>query len=197
MNDIIQIKENKAWEADSSPRFILRFNEKKSEVQKRNNSYDVLSKLIGSSDVIIELNGTLLNLPAKKRDSYASKFIEDIEALGLEHRRLKVTGMAINSLLNLFGNKTTQEQVVVTYVPNEIWSKVAMKTLLSFYGAKYFVLKEKSDISETLDHFQRMQEDEKVDYFKLVAFDAMSLSGMGIFTKDYELSNIKDLLGIS
>jgi hypothetical protein len=145
----------------------------------------------------VELNGTLLNLPSKNRDSYFSKFIEDIKALGLEYKCSKVTGIASHSLLNLFGNKTTQEQIIVTYIPNEIWSKPEIKDLISFYGAKYFVLKEKSDVSEALDNFQRMQEDEQFDYFKLIAFDSMSLSGMGIFTKYYELSDIKALLGIS
>ncbi|MDF2672345.1 MAG: hypothetical protein K0R09_610, partial [Clostridiales bacterium] len=80
---------------------------------------------------------------------------------------------------------------------NEIWSNPEMIKLISFYGAKYFVLKEKSEESEALDYFQRLQEDEQVDYYKAITFDAMSLSGMGIFTKHYELSDIKGLLGIS
>jgi hypothetical protein len=197
MDNMITIKENKTWEAESGPRFILRFNEKASKEQKRKNSYDVLSKLIGSSDVIVELNGTLLNLPSKQRDSHASEFIENIKALGLEYRCSKETRTTSPSLLNLLGKKTTQEQVVVTYIPNEIWSNPEMIKLISFYGAKYFVLKEKSEESEALDYFQRLQEDEQVDYYKAITFDAMSLSGMGIFTKHYELSDIKGLLGIS
>ncbi len=197
MDNMIQIKENKSWGADSGPRFALRLKVKTSEEQKRKNSYDILSKLIGSSDVIIELNGSLLNLPSKNRDAYASKFIEDIKALGVEYRCSKVKTFSSASLLNLFGNKPTQEQVVVAYIPNEIWSKVEMENLIPFYGARYFVLKEKSEGSEMLEHFQKMEENEQIDYFKLIAFDAMSLNGIGIFTNNYELSEIKAVLGIS
>jgi hypothetical protein len=83
-------------------------------------------------------------LPVKKRDSYIFKFIEDVKALGLEYRCSKVASVSSPSLLNLFGNKTTQEQVVVTYITNEIWSKIEMKNLISFYGARYIVIKERS-----------------------------------------------------
>jgi hypothetical protein len=190
MDNVIQIKENKLWGADSSPRFTLKLKVKTSEEQKRKNSYDVLSKLIGNSDVIIELNGSLLNLPAKKRDSYILKFIEDVKALGLEYRCSKVASVSSPSLLNLFGNKTTQEQVVVTYMPNEIWSKAEMKNLLSFYGARYIVLKERSDAPEILNYLQKMQENEQIEYFKLIAYDAMCLNAMGIFTNYYDLSFI-------
>lgn len=197
MDNRINIKENKSWGPESGPRFILSFSRKASEEQKRKTSYDVLSKLIGDSDVLVEINGSLLNLPPKDRDSYASRFIEDIKALGLEYRCSKITALASNSLLNLFGNKTTQEKVVAAYIPNEIWSKAQMQDLICLFGTRYFVLKEKTDVSETLDYFQRMDESERVDYFKLIAFDAMCLNTMSIFTNNYNLSNIKDVLEIS
>lgn len=197
MSDMIKIKENKSWGADRGPRFMLTFNTKASEEQKRKSSYDILSKLIGGSDVIMEVNGSLLNLPPKKRDSFAFKFIKDIKALGLEYRCSNITSAVSNSLLNLFKNKTTEDQVVLAYVPNEIWSRAEMKNLIPLYGARYFVLKEKSDRSKTLDYLQNIGEDEQFDYFKLIAFDAICLSAMGIYTKNYELSDLKAALGIS
>lgn len=196
MDNTIKIKENKSFETDSSPRFMLTFKGKSSEEQKRINSYDLLSKLIGSSDVIVELNGTLLNLPSKNRDAYITKFIDEVKALGLEYRCSKATSVSSPSLLNLFGNKTRQEQVTAVYVPNEIWLKPEMKNLISLYGARYLVVKEKLDVTEALDHFQRMDENEQVDYFKLVAFDAICLNAMSIFTNYYDLSSIKAVLGI-
>lgn len=196
MNTKITIRENKSWDPDSSPRFILTFNGKASEEEKKKNSYDLLSKLIGDSDVIVEINGSLLGLPIKSRDSYISKFIEDIRALGLECRSSKTTAVSSPSLLNLFGNKTTQEKVSAAYIPNEIWTKAQMQDLISSYGARYFVLNQRSDATQTLDYFQRMDEGERVDYFKLVAFDAMYLNTMSIFTNNYDMPDIKALLGI-
>lgn len=196
MDNTIKIKESKSFETDNSPRFMLTFKGKLSEEQKRINSYDLLSRLIGSSDVIVELNGTLLNLPSKNRDAYITKFIDEVKALGLEYRCSKATSVSSPSLLNLFGNKTRQEQVTAVYVPNEIWLKPEMKNLISLYGARYLVLKEKLDVLEALDHFQRMEENEEVDYFKLVAFDAICLNAMSIFTSYYDLSGIKTVLGI-
>lgn len=197
MSDMIKIKENKSWGADSGPRFMLTFNTKASEEQKRKSSYDILSKLIKDNDIIMEVNGSLLNLPPKKRDSFASKFIEDIKALGLEYRCSNITSAVSNSLLNLFKNKTTEDQVVLAYVPNEIWSRAEMKNLIPFYGARYFVLKEKSDRSKALDYLQNIGENEQFDYFELIAFDAICLGAMGIYTKNYELSDFKAVLGIS
>ncbi len=195
MDDIIKLKENKSWLTDGGPRFMLTINKKASEEQKKENSYDILSKLIGNSNVIMELNGSLLNLPPKKRDSYTYEFIEDIKALGLEYRCSRVISSPNSSLLNLFGKTKVEDQVVAVYIPNEIWSGNEMLKLISFYGAKYFVIKEASGGLEMLEQLQRIKEADQVDHFKLIAFDAMCLNAMGIFTKDYELSDIKAILG--
>lgn len=196
MNEIIKLKENKDWERSGGPKFVLTYNKKATDGQKRNNSYDILSKLIGKSDVIMELNGSLLSLPPKKRDACALEFIDSIKVLGLEYRRSKVVTSSSPSLLSLFKQVKVEDQVVAVYIPNEIWTSDDMRPLLSFYGAKYLVVKEASNSTEILDRLQGIKEEHQVDHFKLVAFDAISLNAMGIFTKDYELSDIQRMLGI-
>ena len=196
MKDMIKIKENKDWETSVGPRFVLAYNKKVTNEQKKNNSYDILSRLIGKSDVIIELNGSLLSLPPKKRDACAMEFIDSINKLGLEYRRSKVVTPSSPTLLNLLKPVKVEHQVVAAYIPNEVWIKDDTKSLLSFYGAKYLVVKEASNPSDVLDQLQGMEEDEQVNHFRLIAFDAMSLNAMGIFTREYELSNIQGLLGL-
>lgn len=196
MKEMIKLRENKDWERDGGPRFVIAYNKKATDEQKRKNSYDILSKLIGKSDVIMELNGSLLSLPPKKRAEYALEFIDSIKALGLEYRRSKVVTSSSPTLLSLFKQVKVEDLVVAAYIPNEIWTKEDMRSLLSFYGAKYLVVKEASSPSEMLDMHQGMKEEQQVDHFRLVAFDAMSLNAMGIFTKAYELADIQGLLEI-
>jgi hypothetical protein len=198
MEDIIKIKGNKSWRLNDIPRFSLTLKEKASEEQKRNINYDVLSKLVGNSDVIIELIGSYLDLPPNKRDSYSFEFLQHIRALGVEYRCLTVSSISSAlPFLGFLGNRSAQEQNIMACIPNEVWSNTKLKSILPFHGAKYSVLKEKSNGAEVLDNLQKMLDSEKLDYFKLIAFDTMSLNSIGIYTNCYNLSDIKTMLGIS
>lgn len=86
---------------------------------------------------------------------------------------------------------------MVAFIPYEVWSNAKVKSIIPFHGARYSVLKEKSDGSDVLDNLQKMLDNEKLDYFKLIAFDNMSLNSMGIYTNHHSLSDIKTILGIS
>ena len=194
----IKIKEFKTWEAFENPRFTLMFEETASEELWRKRSYDELSSLIGSGDVTIELDSSLLSVSSQQRESYALKFLDDIRALGVEYKCLKsAPGSNPSFWEGMLGKKTKQAFDIIAYIPNETWSKAEMENSLSLYGAKYFITKDESDRTKVLDDFQKMLDDEKLNYFKLVVFDVPSFNRMGIYTNYLALSDIKAILGIA
>ncbi len=193
----IRIKENKTWSSLNTPRFTLSLEENVSSEKQKEQSYDVLSRLIGDSDIIIELNSTLLSLPNPRREAYALKFLQDIRALGIEYRYSKASSTASPSPLGgLFGSKSTQAHQIIAHIPNGTWQKAEMKDALSLYGASYFIPKEKHGGSEMLEDFLKMLDEEKLHYFKLAVFDIICSNRMGIFSASHTLADMKAMLRI-
>lgn len=197
MADKIKVKENKSWGGLTSPRFTLMLEAYTVEDQQRKSNYQVLSKLIGDNDILIELDSSLLNLPVKQREAYALQFLKDLRTLGIEYKCSKNTSAASSSFLSsLFGAKASPSQQIVASIPNDIWTKPEMVDMISLYGARYFVPKEKTDGAKMLEDFQQIMDEERLDYFKLIAFNVITFNSIGVFTKCLSLSDINTLLGI-
>jgi hypothetical protein len=199
MSSKIKVKENKSERTLSKPQFTLSLQQTNSLEQQLENSYEALSKLIEASDVIIDLNSSLTNLPIPKREPYAFKFLDSVKALGLEYKYSATASNSSPSFLSgLFGgNKNIQEHHVLVYVPHEIWVMKDFEKLLPLYGARYFILKENSDGLKALEDLQKMLDSEKLGYFKLIIFSVITFNSMGIFSKYLNLSEIKKILEIN
>ena len=197
MADKIKIKENKAWGGLSNPRFTIFLEAYTTEEQQRSSSYDALSKLVGDNDVLMELDSSLVNLPAKQREPYALQFMKNIRTLGVEYKCSKVASSSSPSFISaLFGAKSAPSQQIIACIPNEIWTKPEMKDMLSLHGARYYVPKEKADGVKLLEDFEKLLDDEKLDYYKLIAFNVMSFNSIGLFSSSLGLDDVKTLLGI-
>jgi hypothetical protein len=197
MADKTKVKENKSWGGLTSPRFTLMLEAYTAEDRQRKSNYEVLSKLIGDNDILMELDSSLLNLPAKQREPYALQFLKDIRTLGVEYKCSKVASTSIPSFISsLFGNKASPSQQIIASIPNDIWLKQEMVDVISLYGARYYVPKEKTEGAKLFADFEQMMDDERLDYFKLIAFNVITFNSIGVFTKCLNLSEMNLLLGL-
>ncbi|MGE5613550.1 MAG: hypothetical protein ACM3XR_04015 [Bacillota bacterium] len=197
MNMKMKLTELKNSNSLNSPRFVLSLGQAKSRELQISDNYDALTKLIGTSDVVINVDSSLLSLPYFQRESNIMKFIDTIRALNLEYKYQKFDSQSKWSIFSaLFGNTNKKEHEIYAYIPNEIWSKDEFKNEYPIYGARYFILKENSDGSKVLEDMQRMLDEEKLEYFRMIVFNAVVLNSMGICSKHLTLSELKNILGI-
>lgn len=197
MDKKMKITERKTDNSLDSPRFVLTLGRMKSQDMQISGNYDAITKLIGTNDVVINLDSSLLSLPYSKRESYVIKFLETIRALNLEYKYQKFESQSKRSIISmLFGSSNKKEHEILAYIPNELWAKCDFKNTFPVYGASYFVLKEKSDSSKLLEDMQKMLDAEKLEYFRMIIFDSVIMNSMGIFTKHLALSDLKTMLEI-
>jgi len=192
-----KLSELKTDNSLDSPRFVLSLGQAKSRDLQVSENYDALTKLIGTSDVVINLDTSLLSLPHSQRESHVFKFLEVIRALNLEYKYQKYESRSKRSILSfIFGNTNKKEHEILAYIPNEIWAKGEFKNEFPIYGARYYVLKENPDGPKLLEDMQKMLDAEKLEYFKMVIFDSVVMNSMGIFTKHLTLTHLKEMVGI-
>lgn len=197
MAEKIKIKENKTWGGLSNPRFTIFLEAYTADEQQRSSSYSALSKLIGDNDVLMELDSSLINLPAKQREPYALQFMRNIRTLGVEYKCSKVASSSSPSFISsLFGARSGPSQQIIACIPNDVWTKPEMMDMLSPHGARYYVPKEKAEGAKLLEDFEKLLDDEKLDYYKLIAFNVMSFNSIGLFTSSLSLNDVKAMLGI-
>lgn len=195
----IKVKENKSDGSFSSPKFSISMKQSSSSDENRANSYEVLSALKGDSDIIIEVNSSLLNIPPWQRETYAKDFLYSVRELGLDYRYKKgVSQSSLSFLAQLFGfgknNQSAHE--ILAYVPHSVWESENFYKILPIHGARYYVLKEPGDSSKILDQISNMLDEEKLDYFKFTVFDTSTFSYMGINGNNLTIDDIKRSLGM-
>lgn len=195
MNEKIKITSHKSEPSLNSPQFTIIIGQAKTKNRQVQNNYEILTKLIGSSDIVISLDSTLMNLPYQRRMPLIQDFLESIRALNLEYKLMKVTSPSSQSFLSmLFREKDTENQEILAYIPNEIWMNGTFKEILPFYGARYFITKDNSNSPAILDDMQKMTDDEKLDYFRLIIFNSVYVSSMGICSKYLSLSELEKMM---
>lgn len=197
MDKKMKITERKTDNSLDSPRFVLTLGQMKSQDLQISGNYDAITKLIGTSDVVIDLDSSLLSLPYSKREPYVMKFLETIRALNLEYKYQKFESQSKRSIISmLFGSANKKEHEILAYIPNELWAKGDFKNTFPVYGARYFIIKENSDSLKLLEDMQKMLDAEKLEYFRIIIFDSVIMNSMGIFTKHLALSDLEKMLGI-
>lgn len=195
-NKNIKLKQVNTDASLESAQISLTYKQQGSEEKARESSYEILSALKSDNDVIIELNSTLFNLPDKEKDSYFRKFVETIRSLDLEYRYRKVSVNTQSIFSFLFGQKTVQAHEILVYVPHEVWLTETFRSILPIYGARYYVTKEAAEADEILEEMYRMMDFDKLDFFKLIIFDAGTLSSMGINSSSLTIEDLKEMLGV-
>lgn len=193
----IKVKELKGGSL-SSPKYTVELQHTGSGEKQIACNYEVLTKLIGSNDLLISLDTSLLNLPYSKRSAHMLEFLQKIRALGLEYRCSKVTSNSGRNLIGgiLIGKSTQEDEQILAYIPNEIWSGSDLKKALPDYGVKYYITRERTDASKLFEDMNKMLDDEKLGYFRLILFSVVSMDSIGVFTNSMTLADIKNLLGL-
>lgn len=193
----VKVKESKEEWGLNSPRFLITYKSKGTEEENSKNSYGMISTLKGTSDIIMELNSSLLITNESKRESTSVNFIKAIKTLNLIYRYRKGAPIGKKSLFSqLLGGASKEAHEVRVYIPNEIWSQEGFNSILPTGGLRYYILKDPVDGNNILEdlHNGQMLDDEKIDFFKLIIFDCSAFGQMGIVTNSMSIEEIKDLL---
>ncbi len=193
MDGKIRIHEMKPASSLDSPNFVMTFNHRKSKGNQMADHYEAITRLIGNNDLVISLDTSLMNLPSSKREQYYLSFLEAVRGLNLEYRCFETTSDSRQSFLaSIFKKKNTKKQEMLAYVANEIWMQGALEQSFPLYGARYFITKDNSDDAQVIEKMLRMIDAEKLDYFQVIAFDAVFIDSIGICSKYETLSKLKE-----
>jgi hypothetical protein len=197
------VKENKAGNGVDTPRFFIDYGGK--AAGNRAISYQIISLLKRDADLIVKVDSSLLNLPAKQRDGMVRDLITELKSLGLEYRYRKFLGSASpnlwNQLLPFRKNEEYHHEVIID-LPDGVWRQQSstgsafMRTL--GYGTFYYICKDSGRGPGIVDDFFNggISPEEQSDYFVLSVFDWTYFGQMGLFTGSLTLADCKQLLKI-
>ena len=194
----IKIKENKVPPSSNAPKFILTYGTANPKDDLGNVNLEIVSSLIKDNDIFIEVNSYLLNIGKAERESCAIGFMRYVDASGLEsrYRKTKNTDQSFFSKVLSLGKSDDWVHEIFVYVPNEAWDDFHLKRNLPECGVRYYICDGKADGKKILDdiHSYRMEDKERLDYFKLIVFDCKNFGSMGINTNKVSLADIKGML---
>lgn len=193
----IKVKENKHKEGLETARFALAYK----KPGGKDGSYDIISALKGDSDVIVEVDSSLISPPSLDIQGYIKELVLCITNLRLDYIRRKVPTLKRGGLLSIFtGPKKTQADEIFIYIPASSWKKEGFRSLFPILAARYYVIKSNADLEKQdnmvkyLEKIRDMGDEERLDSFSLIAFDPGDMPMMGINSKTLDLEEIKERL---
>ena len=195
----LKFRENKSACGLNEPRYMITYKAKSSEEENCKNSFEIISALKGSNDVLIEFNSSLLMFTESRREICVANFIKAIRTMNLSYKYRKSAPIGKKSFISQIlggGNKEAHE--VLVYIPSEIWEQEGFNSLLPTGGLRYYITNGPSDGTKILeDVFNgQMMEDEKIDLFSLIIFDSSCFGQMGIVSNHMSFDEVKQLLGV-
>ncbi|MGI6776830.1 MAG: hypothetical protein ACOX7R_02015 [Acetivibrionales bacterium] len=181
-----------------SPQFSLSYRANNEAINSRA-SYEILSKLIGDNDVVIEVNSSLTNTTKTESEDRTFHFLSEVRNRALDYSYRKVPSSARQSFLSMIfggGKKNAEAHEIMAYIPEKVWKEETFLSVLPVYGARYYVMKSPEEGDKVINELCRMLDSEKIDYFKLIVFDVASFGQMGIVSNYLTADDIKGTLGI-
>jgi len=198
-NNNLKIKENKiGWGLDS-PRYMITYNVKSSEEENCKNSFEIISALKGSNDVLIEFNSSLLMINGPKSESCTSNFIKAVKTMNLNYRYRKSAPLNKRSFFaQLLNGSSKDAHEVLVYIPDEVWKQEGFYSILPTGGLRYYISNGPVEGNKILEDIFNgfMIGDEKLDFFNLVIFDCCSMGQMGVVSSHTSFDEVKQALGI-
>ncbi len=196
----IVIRENKSKESLDMVKYFLSYHNKNTEQRNRKESKEILNKLIGSHDLLVEVKNSLLNINESKREKCVLNLLERIKSLGLDYQYRKVKSDSKSFLSDLFniGNKNKDISEIMIYIPNRIWINDEFASILPIYGVMYYTIKNGGDGIKLMDDIYKghLIENDYFNHFSLIVYDCLQFCQMGINAKEYTFKDIKNLLEI-
>lgn len=192
----IKIRENKSASDVSSARYYISYAGKGNNTVQRDKSFELLSKLKGNRDILIELKSSLLSMDIYHREKCAIDFLRGVKDLGLSFRSRKVPSKESSSILTkLFtlGQAPKDSYEIIAHVPAATWNDPIFKALIPYNGVMYYVCKEDSDPQKLMDDIFNGQvfDEEKLELFEVFVYDCIGFEQMGIFTNKMDKIDIE------
>jgi len=187
----VNIKENKKVSLET-PKFVLTYEQNKTEEKIKQESFEIVSKLVKDNEVLIEINSELLCFNKNEREDFMQNLLRRIKEKKYNFRYKKIPQSNKNILSLDFFLKSKDNHNILFYVSSDMW-KNEIIDILPIFGVKYFIFKEKIDVNLVLDQMNNGQilGEEIFDICNTIVFDCATLGQMGIYTKFFDLENIK------
>lgn len=187
----IKITDNSNTKLAEYANFSIAYSSRKMESSQV--SYEIISALKESNDLIIELNSALINLDVQKKNSLRNNFIEGLQNLGIEFTSKKVAVQEGRTILSItLDTKKVEGFEIYALVKHEIWLDKEFKKIIPRFGARYYL--PFAHAENNLSAFLELSEDEKINVSKMVVFDNIVLGNMGIATKHIAINELNQLL---
>ncbi len=172
-------------------RFSIAYSGKKMDNHEA--SYEIVSALKKDSDIIMELNSTLMGVSENDKYLLHSKFLQELDSRGIEYKNKKISVNARRVIFSIpLEGKKIDGFELYARIPGEIWHEPRFKNIIPASGVRYYMLQ--TDSESNLNAFVELSEDEKIDLCKLVIFDNIALGSMGINTTALSINDLKDML---
>jgi len=177
----------------SAPQFSLTYSVKKTLSIEA--GYDILSRLKGDNDLIVEVSGSII-LGNASPNKVTSDFLRNTRGLNLE---FEAKQKEIPSRFSIFGipllnQKTEVIDEIFAYIPNEAWNK--FMSFMPVHGARYYITPKPENPKELIGKTIRMTERERAENFDLTVYHAASLCQFGLWSAIYGEDDLKKILGI-
>ncbi len=133
------------------------------------------------------MNSSLLSLEVNDRESLAELFTEKLQNLGIQFIRKKIIENEKRRILSFsLEGRNVHGFEIYALIPHEIWCDEAFKKILPQFGIRYYLPVE--TLMDNLQAFVDLDEEEKLEISRMVIFDNVKLTSMGIksvhITKD-------------
>ena len=177
-----------------TPQFILTYSTRSSNSMKA--GYDILSKLKGDNDLLIEVNGSLL-LGGANPDKVTKDFLDNVRNLDLEYS-LKQVNIPVRPILSLLSPNNEKARVtydILAYIPHEVW-KNNFINFIPQYGARYYITNKIENPKELIENIRQMTDKEKYEYFNLIAYHAATLCQFGLQSTKLDENDLREILSI-
>lgn len=162
-------------------------------------SYNIISALKENNDVIIEVNSSYAFNSTSETKISPDDFLREIRRLNLKYFCKDIYYAKSQGFLFTLLNKDKEEKglEILVYVPNEVWQSPEFYKLLPDSGVRYYIVDGSADSSSVFDDMNRLQEEDKINFFRLILFDISYYNHMGIVSRKLSANNIRELLGMT
>lgn len=158
-------------------------------------SYQIISTLKAQTNIIIEVNSSLINASEYDIKYLLTELIEAFDTLGLQYVKKKISVSAKRTILSI-ARESKQVEGFECYVliPDEIWRDPKIQEIIPNVGIRYYL--PKTNFDDNLGNFMNLDDEEKYNLCKMVIFDHIYLGSMGINTSIYTKKDLQEIFTI-
>ncbi len=175
--------------------FSLTYSGKK--MQSYEVSYEIISALKKQSELIIELNSSLLYIDSNNSKGIIfDNFLAGLQDFGVELINKKTLNNERRKFFSIpmMEGKKVEGFEMYAFIPNDIWCDPKFKTLIPKVGLRYYVPLPETD--NNLSAFVTLDEEERLALCQMVVFDNAMLSSMGITSAKLKKNDLSELLNM-